>query len=144
MVCRSRRHSVVVCTGCPRHTASALAAFLMDADGHSQPPKPLPNSCGYSFTLMLNWSQPHPLASLCPLDSVPSMSQSKHHQPWGLRAWGGSLPCFIPLFSSPSTSTRLCSRLTADISDHSFQGNVPSKGLDCPSRFSHKQHYLRK
>lgn len=39
MVRRSRRHSVVVCTGCPRHTASALAAFLMDADGHSQPPK---------------------------------------------------------------------------------------------------------
>lgn len=81
MARRSRRHWVVICTGCPRHTASALAVSLMDAEGHSQPPRPLPDSCGYSFTLMLNWSRPYPLASLCPLDSVPSMSPSKHHQP---------------------------------------------------------------
>lgn len=36
----SGRHVAVVGTSCPHHAASALAAFVMDAEGHFYPLRP--------------------------------------------------------------------------------------------------------
>lgn len=131
MESRSRRHSVAICANCPHHMGRALAASLMATKGCSQLPRQCPCQCQVAVViccLVLNWSQPYILALLCPPDSIPSMSWSKHHQPWSLRACK-ALVLFL-CSAAPPLPPGYVHILPL------FSGNVPA-GLNCPV-----QHHL--